>query len=214
MARITLWGFYTWGDKTLFDNIVLPESFDKQTLVDLILSMSGDLYPYYQQPQYLQANIENWFRRKYEDFLRMWDALYSDYDPIENYNRFENWSDSASESTSESTSESASSSANNSDASSNSMLNDVSAYDVSNYSPESKATTAATAETKNNTQFNRKHEHNDFRDSYSEHGGRIHGNIGVMTTQQMIESELKLREYDIYQRIAEMFEEQFITRVY
>ena len=214
MARITLWGFYTWGEKHLFDNIVLPEQFNKETLIDLIMSMSGDLYPYYQQPTYLQANIENWFSRKYEDFLRMWDALYSEYDPIENYNRYENWSDSASESLSESTSESTSASAYNSDSSSNSMLNDVSAYDSAGYSPESKATNGAVATTRNESKFQRAHAHNDFRDSYSEHGGRIHGNIGVTTTQQMIESELQLREYDIYQRIAEMFEAQFITRIY
>ena len=56
MARITLWGFYQY-DKTLFDNIVLPEGIDKDNLVANIMRNSGDLYPYHQVPEYLKQNI-------------------------------------------------------------------------------------------------------------------------------------------------------------
>ena len=43
----------------------------------------------------------------------------------------------------------------------------------------------------------------------------IHGNIGVMTNQQMIEQELELlRHFDIYGYIAELFEADNMLLIY
>lgn len=44
---------------------------------------------------------------------------------------------------------------------------------------------------------------------------RAHGNIGVTTNQQMIESEMELRmKWDLYEVIIQMFEREFMSRVY
>lgn len=44
---------------------------------------------------------------------------------------------------------------------------------------------------------------------------RIHGNIGVTTSQQMIEAEMSLRvEYDIYRTITMEFEREFLIQIY
>lgn len=227
MARISLWGFYQFTNKTLFDNIKLYEGFDKNILVDLILQQSGELFPFHQQPMYLQANIENWFSRMYEQFKRSYEALYSDYNPIENYDRHEDWSDSesASMSTSESVSTSESSSASGhdstSDSSSNSMTNDISAANQLNgFTPDTASNGVSagrsTSDTNNQTTTAAKSDRINASNNerFSKHSGRLHGNIGVTTTQQMIESELQLRKYDIYQEIANMFEKEFMTRVY
>lgn len=234
MGRVTLWGFYQFTDKKLFDDIQLYEAFDKETLIDLILQQSGELFPFHQQPDYLKRNIENWFARMYEQFKRMYDALYSDYIPTENYDRMESWSDSASSSESaynsisisESSSSSTSGSAHDStsDSNSNSLTNNVSAFDTSTLSPESAANgqTAgnSSADTQNHSHtitgtsgINTRRGTNDKTD-YSLHEGRIHGNIGVMTTQAMIKEEIDLRKFDIYETIANMFEEEFMIRRY
>ena len=43
----------------------------------------------------------------------------------------------------------------------------------------------------------------------------IHGNIGVTTTQEMIESEMSLRaKYDIYKIISREFEREFLVQIY
>lgn len=42
----------------------------------------------------------------------------------------------------------------------------------------------------------------------------IHGNIGVTTTQQMIQAELDLRLYDLYDTICRMFIDHFIITLY
>lgn len=42
----------------------------------------------------------------------------------------------------------------------------------------------------------------------------LHGNIGITTSQQMIESEIELRKYDVYNDIAMRFEHEFLVQVY
>lgn len=88
MARVTLWGFYQY-DKTLFDDIVLPNGIEKENLVAEIMRNSGDLYPYHQVPEYLKRNMNFWFARRLFDFSRMYEALRAEYSPIENYDRLE-----------------------------------------------------------------------------------------------------------------------------
>lgn len=92
MGRITLWGFSKY-DPTLFNNIVLPEGMDRDVLIDTIMMESGDLYPYYQHPVYLKKNIENWFARMLPQFEKMLIALTSEYNPIHNFDRFEEYTD-------------------------------------------------------------------------------------------------------------------------
>lgn len=46
------------------------------------------------------------------------------------------------------------------------------------------------------------------------HSGRIHGNIGVTTSQQMLESELKLQRWNIYQHMTDLFCKDMLLTVY
>ena len=42
----------------------------------------------------------------------------------------------------------------------------------------------------------------------------MHGNIGVTTTQQMLESELSLAEWNVYEHITDLFIEEFCVAIY
>ena len=92
MPRITLWGFLQY-DKTLFDGLDLPTGCDPEILKDTIIMESGDLFPYYQHPVYLKANIRTWFRRMLPQFQKSFDALALEYVANENYDRYEDYSD-------------------------------------------------------------------------------------------------------------------------
>ena len=48
----------------------------------------------------------------------------------------------------------------------------------------------------------------------SEHDGRIHGNIGVTTSQQMLQQELDLGYWNIYDKITQLFLQEFVIPVY
>ena len=48
----------------------------------------------------------------------------------------------------------------------------------------------------------------------SEHKGRVHGNIGVVTAPQMIQGERDVDGYDVYMAITDEFKRKFCVCVY
>ena len=214
MARITVWGFYQY-DKTLFDNIVLPEGIDKDNLVSDIMRNSGDLYPYHQVPEYLTKNITFWFSRRLFDFERMYEALRVEYSPIENYDRKENTTRNYENSGTDKESTTLGSTTTSTNIGSNDNENKVSAYNESDYSNREKdiqsynSTLTNTGSGTDTTQTEYGLKRKEVEDI------RVHGNIGVTTSQQMIESEMELRaKYDIYKIISREFEREFLVQVY
>ena len=214
MARVTLWGFYQY-DKTLFDDILLPDGMNKDNLVADIMRNSGDLYPYQQQPNYLKCNINFWFARRLFDFARMYDALRMEYSPIENYDRKENIKRDYENSGIDKASTTLGSSTTSTNVGSNNNENKVSAYNESDYTNREKdtqsfnSTVTNTGSGTDTTQTEYGLKRKEVEDI------RVHGNIGVTTSQQMIESEISLRaKYDIYKIISREFEREFLVQIY
>lgn len=206
MARITLWGFYQYYP-SLFDDVIFPSDGDLHTLIDLIMERSGELYPYHQQPVRLKNNINAWFNRKYNNFTKMFSTLLANYDPIENYDRKEDWTDRPDVNTTHTGGYTDSGQGRTT----GSDENKVSAYNSEAYEPNS--LTNGSSDT--NSQIKRVYENEVIREHGTRnHVGRVHGNIGVTTNQQMINQELQLRMYDIYDVIAKNFENDFLTQVY
>ena len=50
--------------------------------------------------------------------------------------------------------------------------------------------------------------------SDNEHEGLVYGNIGVTTSQQMLQSELELARFNLIQNISDMFVDEFCIKVY
>ena len=214
MPRITLWGFYQY-DKTLFDDIVLPDGIDKDNLVSEIMRNSGDLYPYHQVLEYLKRNINYWFVRRLFDFGRMYEALCTEYSPIENYDRKENISRDYVNSGIDKASTTLGSTTTSTNIGSNDNENKVSAYNESDYTNREKD-----IQSYNSTVTNRGSGTDTTQTEYGlkrkeVEDIRVHGNIGVTTSQQMIESEMTLRaKYDIYKIISKEFEREFLVQIY
>lgn len=230
MARITLWGIYQY-DKTLFDNIVLPDGIDKDNLVSDIMRNSGDLYPYHQVPEYLKKNITFWFSRRLFDFDRMYKSLRMEYSPIENYDRIEDikreYKDSGTDTEILTLGSSTTSSHTGTDTDSTqgggSNEKGVSAYNEDGYTNREKDTethNSNNTQTYNSTVTNTGSGSDKTQTDYGKQrteteNTRIHGNIGVTTSQQMIESEMSLRaKYDIYKIISREFEREFLVQIY
>ena len=248
MARVTLWGMYQY-DKTLFDNIVLPDGIDKDNLVSDIMRNSGDLYPYYQVPEYLKRNITFWFARRLFDFSRMYESLRVEYSPIENYDRMEDikreYKDSGTDTETLTLGSSTTSTRTGTDTDTmqggGSTEKGVSAYNETGYTNREKDTeTQNSTNTKQydstvtNTGSGTDTQKQTFDSTVTNTGSgsdttktdygkqrtetentRIHGNIGVPTSQQMIESEMSLRaKYDISKIISREFEREFLVQIY
>lgn len=48
----------------------------------------------------------------------------------------------------------------------------------------------------------------------TEHYARIHGNVGVTTSQQMLQSELELAEWNLYEHMTDIFLSEFVIPIY
>lgn len=228
MLKLTLWGMNDYLDGTLLDFLSesLPaDTFDPEIMEQLIYAECGDLYPYYQVPLYCKQHIKNFFDRNKEQFKRVWEALYSEYNPIENYDRIEAWSDSHSESTrdseslSMSSSESVSAVTSSSDSQSSSANGNISAFNSPNMQPQSASNgnAATSGRTNNDTRgtSNSLRAGLNVKDNIArdDHRGRVHGNIGVTTSQQMIQQSIELGSYDIYIWVISLFRKNIISSI-
>ena len=228
MLKLTLWGMNDYLDGTLLD--FLPTSlpantFNPEIMEQLIYAECGDLFPYYQVPLYCKQHIKNFFDRNAEQFKRVWEALYSEYNPIENYDRIEAWSDSHSESTrdseslSMSSSESVSAVTSSSDSQSSSANGNISAFNSPTLQPQSASngSAATSGRTNNDTRgtSNSLRAGLNVKDNIArdDHRGRVHGNIGVTTSQQMIQQSIELGSYDIYIWVISLFRKNIISSI-
>lgn len=228
MLKLTLWGMNDYLDGTLLD--FLPSSlpantFNPEIMEQLIYAECGDLFPYYQVPLYCKQHIKNFFDRNAEQFKRVWEALYSEYNPIENYDRIEAWSDSHSESTrdseslSMSSSESVSAVTSSSDSQSSSANGNISAFNSPTMQPQSASTgnAATSGRTNNDTRgtSNSLRAGLNVKDNIArdDHRGRVHGNIGVTSSQQLINQSIELGSYDIYIWVISLFRKNIISSI-
>ena len=193
-SRLTLYGMYKY-DPTLFDGVTLPDGMDKTLMVNQIIRQSGDLFPYYQVPPQVKSAITEWFTRRKDNFAKLWQGFTAEYNPIENYDRQEDSTETPNITHTLSNS--------GQDASTNEA--DVQGYNGTDYVPNSRTKSSGTSST-NGT---------DTESGTRTYTSRIHGNIGVTTSAQMLEGELALRKsMDIYAIIAAEFETDNLIQVY
>lgn len=302
-SRITLIGMYNY-DSTIFDLLTVPTGIDRSTLIDTILLNSGDFECLYPDAPFLKFSIGAWSRKWQSTFERWSKALAIEYNPLENYDRQEHWTDNntgtqttdntgtqtvndtgtqtttntGTQTTTNTGTETTTNTGTQTDVQSgsdanvktgsekdqqdggNTNENQVSAYDSSTYVAHDKQifdtdqsnehtynkvtdthtyndltnertddltaertddltqerTDDLTAERTDNLESKRTDNLKAKRtdDLKGEHTGRIHGNIGVTTSQQMLQSELDLGYWNIYQKISDIFLTEFVIPIY
>ena len=200
-AKITTIGFHNWmqsQNDDLFSKMNLPVGIDKDTLIDNILLRAGEFEVVYSNPFFYQNAIGVWSAKHKKTFEKWIDALSIEYNPVENYDRMEEWEDKSNgNSTGETKGNTSLNSINE---------NKVSAFDSDLYQPDSYNSNISNGNENSNTKTN--------SSNNSKHVGRVHGNIGVTTTQQMLQSELSLAEWNVYEHITDLFIEEFCIAIY
>ena len=212
-AKFTLIGAYQFfhnaGDD-LFLNMDLPEGVNLEILQNNILFQGGEFEVQSANPFFIQTMIGNWSRMYYDTVDRWVKALAIEYAPLENYDRQEHWTDERDGSANRNGSvrETGTLDATTTDHTETKK----SAFDSSSYSPYQDVNSTGTVDqdTTNNTTITDGSTTSDD----SEHNGRIHGNIGVTTSQQMLQAELDMGYWNLYQRITDLFLREFTIPVY
>ena len=196
-SRLTLIGMVNY-DPELFKNLRLPEGADVTVFANTLLLDFGTLGVVYPNAEFMRDTaIPAWCDKWQESLRQSWNALHADYNPIENYNRQEHWTDSPDITRSESGSNESNITGNEN----SNVYGDVSAYNSSDYHAQDRTRSDSSNASNGKNNYNS----NNRETGTTTHDGRIHGNIGVTTNQQMIESELKLRKQSFYGYAATLF---------
>lgn len=211
-------------DIDIFSGVSVPAPLDADTVKSAIMVRSGLMTPLYTEPRVFQSLVTHWFITKQWTFQHLINIIQAEYSPIENYNRHEDTSDTLSGkdvlTLAGGNQETHSGTDTETHSGTDTTTNSISAENSSGWSNDTKSddahghiVTDAHGHTITDTYQNR----SDTTD-YGKINTResdIHGNIGVMTNQQMIEQELELlRHFDIYGYIAELFEADNMLLIY
>ena len=198
---MTLHSFYNW-DETLFDNLTLPEGIDKDKLIDNILLESGERSVIYSDPEFLKTAIGIWANTYQDTFDRWIRALSIEYDPLENYDRRETWSDERNTETNTEDTQTTEQTTSGTNTQSRVAYPD-NQWHAGIKDDDSGSLDVTVAGSGSGT-----------GSETSEHDGRIHGNIGVTTSQQMLQSELELGYWNIIVKITDLFIQNFIIMIW
>lgn len=203
-------------EPTIFDNMQLPEDVTLADVVDHIIYKYGDTPLFTPDPEVIKFYIGRWSTRRLSLWERYKSAIELEYDPIENYDRHEestrtpnltrtqggSYTDShtgtvTTTDTGDTTDQRA---ADNSSSWEN--------YDKNNVN----LTNTATNNLTDTRTFNGTNEKETGTDTTI---SRIHGNIGVTTSQQMLTSELDLiPRLDLIDYIADDWHSEFCLSIY
>ena len=86
--RLTLIGLYN-HDSTLFENLSLPDGYDTQTFIDSFLLEHGEKCVLYPDFDFMKFSIGVVSRKWSFELEKIYEALSAEYNPIENYDRYE-----------------------------------------------------------------------------------------------------------------------------
>lgn len=92
MQRLTLIGMYNY-DPTLFDNLSLPAGYDKEVFIETLMLEHGEKCVLYTDLEFMKYTIGVLSRKWRHELERIYDALTAEYNPIYNYDRYEEGSD-------------------------------------------------------------------------------------------------------------------------
>lgn len=232
IAKLTLIGMNNY-DSSLFDNLKF-ENVDHETMVNIILLNCGEFEVLYPNIETLK-NMFTLFSNKWSRTVSKWvSALNTEYKPLENYDRYENFGGSETElengnethltNGNETITNNGNTILSRSGTDNNDAENKTSAFNAIDYQPNEKTITQINygSSDKNDVNLNQTRTPNltEIRTPNIKRTrtpnleNHIHGNIGVTTSQQMLESELKLQYWNLYNKISNLFMKEFCIMIY
>ena len=234
MALLTIMGLYNY-DNTIFDNLMLPDGVDKPTLVDNIILETAELECIYPTPGFLKTAIGLWSNVQ----VLTWDRVYAvtqlEYNPIENYDRQETETttgtrahsgrDTTTRSGTVSETGSTTASTQGTASESGTTTNKIAGFDSTTLVDHDSSTGSNTRQASDSSTGSSTRSGTDSSTQELTHGeqiadsgsrtSRIHGNIGVTTSQMMVQAEVDLApNIHSYQYITADFRKRFCIEIY
>lgn len=209
-ANLSILGLYNF-DNTIMDGLIeaLPKDpktgddlMNASVLVNNILLECAEVEVCYPEPETMKQAISVWAQLRTTAWYKIYTALDADYNPIHNYDRYEDidrtytpgagYTDSVTDPEYTDT-----------------VTEENPGYNSNTLVTAGKNTAARTVQT--NSSVTHTPDGESDSEIYSNH---LYGNIGVTTAAQMIQGELEIRRNDIYNIITNEFRRRFCLLVY
>ena len=226
MAKITLYGAEKWfnaAGTSLFSDIVRPTGCDKDTFVENLMLKGGEFALLYANCDFMKEAVTSWSYKNQIAFNRIWETWNKEYEALHNYDRHEESSDTESYNhklTRDETEGSLNETETNSGVVSTSKSkNSVAAFDSSDLEIRDgqdgtvNETSGVTGKSEGKTSRNTEDSSSDQR--AASHQTRAFGNIGVTSSQQLLEAEMQVRlKFNPYDLMVDNFILEFTIPVY
>lgn len=214
MAMLTIMGMYNY-DSTIFDSLTLPEGLNKNTAIEEIVMECAELECLYPSVPFLKRAVGIWSATMQSSFSRVWSAMNLEYNPIENYDRQEQETTTGTRQHSGQDVTTGSNSDTRTVSDSGSVQNKIAGFDASALVDHDSGTSSRSGTDSTTGTDRTELTHGEKIADAGTRTSRIHGNIGVTTSQQMLESELDLvPRLNFYRYLAEEFKRRFCILVY
>lgn len=221
MSDITLsiLGMYNQDNEILDDHhLYLPEGVDRSTIISLILSETAELEVLYPRPDTMKTVVKAWSFARLSAWERMLDALEEEYNPLHNYDRteVETGTNTGSEGETGTIQTAEDISDTGSNQTSATTTDQVTGYNSNTFADDNKQLASGSASSMNARDRDETETRNLTHTRNLAHARNLHifGNIGIVTSAQMLTGELEVRATDIYRIIVDEFKQYFCLMIY
>lgn len=187
-------------DESIFNELVIPNEINKETLINNILLDCAELEVLYPNPNVLKSAIGFWSKSRIKAWNDMKNVLIvDDYRPFINLERKESGYDLETRDLN--------SKANSNENASGNVLNKISAFNSNDLENKDSSDTSSNSNTTSNVD-----DTGTIRKDY-EH--TFEGDSAMFTKQNIIEQEMEMRlKYDLYKIIIDEFKKKFCLLIY
>lgn len=189
--------FYHW-DETLFNGMSIPAGIDRDLVVSAILEETSDFPIIITDLETLRFSINKWSAHRVDIWEHFLETTRYEYNPIENYDRTEE------ENTTSTKDDTMTSSTNRTGADTD--TESVSAFNASGLTDHTKSTTSYGSGSSGTDTV-------EATDTFTR-TLNVHGNIGVMSSQDMIKQEREIADFDIIDIIVDEYKKKFCILIY
>ena len=230
-AKISLIGLATWnGD--LFKEFNWPAAFspieddeefeplDKDAFLDELFARTAELELLYPDPAIMERMLASWSKIRVPVWDHMWQTTQYTYNPIENYDRTEQGTDTDTHSGTDSYGNSLTRAGTDTVTDTPDMAHYEAAYDSAAAGDDDGLvkSTKDTGENVSETAY----DSSDTTEGSTTFGHKItrghnlhvHGNIGTVTAQEMIRQEREIAQFNLYEMMIQDFKDRFCILVY
>ena len=228
-GKISFLGLMHWDDQ-LFSLMNWPDPFigeddedpalDKDAFLDELLAQTAEMEVIYPQPVIMKNLIGSWSKTQLPVWNELWATTQYEYNPIDNYNRIEEGKDTDTHSGTDTYGNVLARTGTDTTTDTPDLTQYEAAYDsaASGSDDGLVASTRQGGENVSEIEYGSTDTNNGStihgHKIVTDHELNVHGNIGTVTTQKMINEQREVVEFNFYDRMIDDFKKRFCVLVY